>query len=413
MGTDPLRIRNATFETNAASDSIPIQSPASAFEAAAFEGTAFEGTAFEGTAFEGTAARKLHPFEPGVDDSAADDSVSDRCASGIVPQSTVAQLRQAREILTREAEAITSLASTLDDRFCDAVDAVLDCRGRLLITGMGKAGHIGNKLAATFSSTGTPAHALHPAEAVHGDLGAVQPGDVVLCLSNSGETEEVTRLLPILQRNGATLLAITASCTSTLGRHAQVTLEIGRLTEADSNRLAPSTSTTAMLALGDALALVASERRGFTPQQFAVYHPGGSLGRKLSRVTDLMRPRDGLRIALESSTVREVFASIALPGRRTGAVLLVDAEDRLTGLFTDSDLARLLESRREDQLDGTITEVMTTDPLVVQDSAMLSEVIDTLRDRKVSELPVVDADGRPVGLVDITDVIALLPVDDA
>ena len=330
--------------------------------------------------------------------------------SGIIPHGHVEQLREARSILKSEAAAIDALVDRLDARFCLAVDLILACRGRLIVTGMGKAGHIGAKLAATFSSTGTPAHALHPAEAVHGDLGAVQPGDLVLCLSNSGETEEVCRLLPILRENGASLLAITALSESTLGRAAAVTLEIGRLREADANGLAPSTTTTAMLALGDALALVTSRCRGFTSQQFANFHPGGSLGRQLSCVRDVMRPRTDCRIAAVGCTVREVFASIALPGRRTGAVLLVDDRDALVGLFTDSDLARLLERRDESKLDGPIAAVMTADPLVTHAGARLSEVVDTLAGRKVSELPVVDEAGRPVGLIDITDVIGLLPV---
>ena len=357
----------------------------------AFEAASSESVAFEGTAFEGTGARRL--------------DVSDGVA--IVPAARVDQLRQARQILRIESAAIDALAGTLDERFCDAADLILASRGRLIVTGMGKAGHIGRKLAATFSSTGTPAHELHPAEAVHGDLGAVQPGDVVLCLSNSGETEEVTRLLPILRDNGATLLAITASRDSTLGRAAAVALEIGRLEEADPNRLAPSTTTTAMLALGDALALVVSRSRGFTPQQFAVFHPGGSLGRKLSRVTDLMRPRGQIRLAPASSTVREVFAQVGSPQRRTGAVLLTHADGTLAGLFTDSDLARLLEARREGQLDGPIADVMTTDPLTVDSEARLADVVGLLKARKVSELPVLDAAGRPIGLVDITDVIGV------
>ena len=352
-------------------------------------------------AFEGTGARRMlqEPFH-------ADHS--DDAGPAIVPAGYVDQLRQARDILKTEAAAIETIASQLDGRFTIAVDLILACRGRLIVTGMGKAGHIGSKLAATFSSTGTPAHALHPAEAVHGDLGAVQPGDLVLCLSNSGETEEVCRLLPILADNGATLIAITASATSTLGQAAAVTLELGKLQEADANRLAPSTTTTAMLALGDAVALVVSRCRGFTPQQFAVFHPGGALGRKLATVADVMRPREQIRVASVDGTVRDVFTQLAVPGRRTGAVLLIEANGTLAGLFTDSDLARLLEARGDAKLDGPIREVMTTDPLVTTPAAMLGDVVETLRDRKVSELPVVDAAARPVGLVDITDVIGLL-----
>ena len=333
--------------------------------------------------------------------------------AAIVPVGHVEQLRQARDILKAEAAAIDALVGRLDARFCLAVDLLLACRGRVIVTGMGKAGHIGSKLAATLSSTGTPAHALHPAEAVHGDLGAVQPGDLVVCLSNSGETEEVCRLLPILRDNGATLLAITASGTSTLGQAAAVTLELGRLREADANGLAPSTTTTAMLALGDALALVASRCRGFTPRQFAVFHPGGSLGRQLSCVADVMRSLDQCRLAPVGASVRDVFTTLRQPGRRTGAVLLLDIDETLAGLFTDSDLARLLQRRDESLLDGPIRDVMTAAPLVTTADTLVADVIETLSERKISELPVVDAASRPVGLVDITDVIGLCPVEAA
>ena len=364
------------------------------------------------------AARRL---DPTPDPSASPTPSASSAPSGagaarfpaIVPVGHVDQLRQAREILRAEAAAVEALVDRLDVRFCLAIDLILACRGRVIVTGMGKAGHIGSKLAATLSSTGTPAHALHPAEAVHGDLGAVQPGDLVIGLSNSGETDEVCRLLPILQANGATLLAITATETSTLGQAAAVTLEIGQLREADANGLAPSTTTTAMLALGDALALTVSRCRGFTPEQFAVFHPGGSLGRKLSSVADVMRPLEQCRCATVDATVRDVFTTMHTPGRRTGAVLLLDADEALVGLFTDSDLARLLGNRDAAQLDVPIRDVMTTDPLVTTPETPVGDVVETLQSRKISELPVVAPGGRPLGIVDITDVIGLLPVPDA
>lgn len=329
---------------------------------------------------------------------------------GIVAADHFTQLRIAREVMQREAEAIQTLANRLDASFCAAVDALLQTSGRTVVTGMGKAGLIGQKLAATLSSTGTPSFALHPGEAVHGDLGGVCPGDVVICLSNSGETEEVCRLIDTLRKSGTALIAVTASALSTLGKNADIVLETGRFREADAHGLAPSTSTSVMLALGDALALVVSRCRGFTPEQFAVFHPGGSLGRQLASVRDVMRPADTLRIATVTSTVREVFVTVAKPGRRSGAVLLVDEQGQLAGLFTDSDLARLLERRRDSQIDRAISEVMTADPACVAPEVLLGDAVQILSDHKLSELPVVDSDSRPVGMIDITDVIGLSPV---
>ena len=325
----------------------------------------------------------------------------------IVPASRLAQLREAREIIVHEGQALLALARRLDTRFCEAVELLSSCRGSTLVTGVGKAGLIGRKITATLSSTGTRAHFVHPTEALHGDLGCVGPGDVWLMLSNSGETEEICRLLPIIGERGTPVVAVTASEASTLGAAADVTIPLGRLVEAGLHGLAPSTSTTAMLAIGDALALVISEVRNFTPQQFAAFHPGGSLGRRLASVKDVMRSGDQVRIASEASTIREVFVTQSRPGRRSGAVMLVDTDGRLSGLFTDSDLARLLERRRDEQFDRPISEVMTIRPLTIGLDAILEEVLQLLGARHVSELPVVDAAGCPVGLVDITDLIGI------
>ncbi len=325
----------------------------------------------------------------------------------ILPASRLAQLREAREIIVHEGQELLALARRLDTRFCDAVDLLGACSGSVMVTGVGKAGLIGRKIAATLSSTGTRAHFVHPTEALHGDLGCVGPGDVWLMLSNSGETEEICRLLPLIGERGLPVVAITASDATTLGAAADVTITLGRLVEAGVHGLAPSTSTTAMLAIGDALALVISQVRNFTPQQFAAFHPGGSLGRRLASVKDIMRKGEQVRIASETSTIREVFVTLSRPGRRTGAVMLVDAEGRLSGLFTDSDLARLLERRRDEQFDRPISEVMTNRPLTVGPDAILEEVLQLLGSRHVSELPVVDSQGCPVGIIDITDLIGI------
>ena len=331
-------------------------------------------------------------------------------AESIVPFSQFDQLREARDILRLEANAILDVSQRLDAGFCAAVEHILACQGAVIVTGMGKAGLIGQKLVATFSSTGTRAHFLHPAEAVHGDLGCIHSEDVILALSNSGETEELTRILPFIVAQRLPLIAVTATEHSTLASHASALITLGRLREAGPHALAPSTTTTAMLAIGDALALVVSRLKGLTPQRFATLHPAGSLGRKLKCVVDTMRPIEQVRIAPSSATVREAFTSRSQPGRRSGALLLVDDEGRLDGIFTDSDLARLLEHGRENALDQPISDVMTRTPLTLPCAASLADVVDLLSIRKISELPVVDADGRPVGLIDITDVIGWTPV---
>lgn len=324
-----------------------------------------------------------------------------------IPYSHFEQLREAREILRLEADALQSVAQRLDADFCAAVETIANCAGQVIVTGIGKAGLIGRKIAASFCSLGTRAQFLHPAEAIHGDLGMVHPADVVLILSNSGETEEVCRLLPTLQRWENPLIAITGREVSTLTRAAHIKLIVGRLREADPHALAPTVSTTAMLAVGDALAVVVSRMRGFTPQQFAQYHPGGSLGQQLLTVREMMRTGDQLRIAAESRTIREILAGLPTAGRRSGAVILTDENGLLTGLFTDSDLVKLLERRREDQLDRPVHEVMTQRPFTVPVTALLSEAIQLLSAHHLSELPVVDEEQRPVGLLDITDLIGV------
>jgi arabinose-5-phosphate isomerase len=319
------------------------------------------------------------------------------------------QLRYARQILQVESRTLQQVAKRLGQEFCRAVEYLGQCRGSVIVTGMGKAGLIGQKIMATLASTGTPAHYLHPAEAVHGDLGRIHPEDVVLVLSQSGETEEVVRLLPPLAELGVPILAITGRAESRLGRAAAVVIELGGLEEACPLGLAPSSSTTAMLAVGDALALVTSRMRGFGREDFARLHPAGSLGLKLSKVEEHMRPLAQCRVASQEETVRQVLVRVRVPGRRTGATMLIDAEGRLAGIFTDSDLARLFERRRDGDLDAPIRGVMTRTPLKVQLGAMMTEAVAMMAQRKISELPVVDGDGRPLGMIDVTDVVGLLP----
>lgn len=323
------------------------------------------------------------------------------------------QLRFAREVILTESRALDRVANRLDGQFCRAAQLIFGCPGSVIVCGMGKAGLVGQKIMATLASTGTPSHCLHPAEAIHGDLGRIGRHDMLLILSQSGETEEIVRLLPSLAEIGVPLAAITGQATSTLGRAAEVVIEIGRLEEACVLGLAPSTSTTAMLAVGDALALVVSRMRRFGREDFARFHPGGSLGYRLSKVEQYMRPLEQCRCASEEQTVRDVLIGASVPGRRTGATMLVDGEGKLSGVFTDSDLARLLEHHRDGELDGPIRHVMTSSPLRVEVGSMMVDAVAIMAGRKISEVPVVDAAGKPVGLIDITDVVALLPKDVA
>jgi arabinose-5-phosphate isomerase len=325
------------------------------------------------------------------------------------PLSPFEQLRYARDIIELEAQALAKISHRLGPEFCEATRLLYECPGSVIVTGIGKAGLIGTKISATLASTGTRSIFLHPAEAVHGDLGRIRADDVVLVLSQSGETEEVVRLLPSLDRMGVPVVAVTGRATSTLARAATVVLSLGPLQEACPLGMAPSTSTTAMLALGDALALVTMRLHGFGHDDFARVHPAGALGRRLSRVEERMRPLSDCRVARESQIVRDVFASLVRPGRRSGAIMLVDDSGALAGIFTDSDLARLFERRRDDAIDLPIREVMTRNPCAVPVGAMLSDAVSILAERKISELPVIDARRAPVGLLDITDVLSMMP----
>ena len=319
------------------------------------------------------------------------------------------QLRLGRQIIEQESRSLLDLAQRLDSEFCRAVDHLYGCRGSVIVCGMGKAGLVGQKIMASLASTGTRSHSLHPAEAVHGDLGRVHHDDVMLMLSQSGQTEEIVRILPSLRDIGTPIVAITARADSTLGQAAAVVLELGQLDEACSLGLAPTTSTTAMLALGDALALVTSRMRNFAREDFARSHPAGSLGRKLSKVDDHLRPLARCRVAPDQKTVRQVFVGLSVPGRRSGAIMLVDGEGKLSGVFTDSDLARLFEHRREQALDQPIRDVMTARPTTVRTGAKMIDAVAAMAQGKISELPVVDAQDRPVGLIDVTDVVAMFP----
>jgi arabinose-5-phosphate isomerase len=313
----------------------------------------------------------------------------------------------ARQVLRAEAAALNDVADRLGDSFVRAVDLIAACRGRVAVTGVGKSADVAAKIVGTLNSTGTRAYLLDATRAMHGDLGMVHPDDVALVLSHSGESEEIVRLLDPLGELAAGIIAVTGNGQSDLARMSTLAVVYGAVAETCPLSLAPSTSTTVMLALGDALAFVLSDRRAFSAEEFARYHPAGSLGRKLARVETLMRTGPEVRLASADETVRDIFARSRLAGRRTGAVMLAEADGRLCGLFTDSDLARLFERRRDAAIDRPIREVMTPDPITVSVGTRVADALEILQRYKISELPVVDADGRPVGLLDITDVIGL------
>ncbi len=323
------------------------------------------------------------------------------------------RLAYAREIVREEAAALLKVADRLDGAFVDAVELVRRCPGRVCVTGTGKSADVGQKIAGTLNSTGTRAYNLDVTRAAHGDLGMLHQHDVVLALSHSGESEEIVRILPSLRQLSQGLVALTSNPQSTLARNADVAVVLGPLEEVCPLGLAPSTSTTAMIAVGDALAFALARLREFTPEDFARFHPAGSLGRKLLKVEQVMRTGSELRLADANRTVRDVFAQAQRKGRRTGAVMLTGADGRLCGLFTDSDLARLFEQRRDDALDRPIRDVMTAAPIMVKVGMRLVDALEVLRLRKISELPVVDSAGRPAGLLDVTDLIGLVSREEA
>jgi arabinose-5-phosphate isomerase len=321
------------------------------------------------------------------------------------------RLDYARQIVRAEARALDEVAARLDESFLAVVDLVYGGPGRVAVTGTGKSADVGQKIAGTLNSTGTRAYVLDATKAMHGDLGMVHPSDVALVLSHSGESEEIVRLLDPLRPLARAVVALTGNAASTLARRADLVLAYGPIVEACPLGMAPSTSTTAMIALGDALAFVLSRMRDFTHEDFARFHPAGSLGRKLLKVEAVMRSGPDVRLASCDETVREAFARARRRGRRTGAVMLTDADGRLRGLMTDSDVMRLIEQGRDGALDRPIKEVMTADPLTVVEGSRLAEAVEVLRGHKISELPVVDGAGRPVGLIDVTDLIGLALIE--
>ncbi len=316
------------------------------------------------------------------------------------PQATLAL---ARETLAIEADAIAAMAQRLDDRFVQALRTALACQGRLVVMGMGKSGHVGRKIAATLASTGSPALFVHPAEASHGDLGMITPADAVLAISNSGESEELTVLLPLIKRMGVPLLAMTGRPDSSLGRHADVVLDTSVQKEACPHNLAPTASTTAQLAMGDALAIALLNARGFRADDFARSHPGGALGRKLlTLVRDVMRPSEAAPRVSPDATLPEMMREISRQG--LGATAIVDANDRPLGIFTDGDLRRLIESGTDLQ-QVRARAVMHPSPRTVSPQALAVEAAECMEQHRITSVLVVDADGRLCGALNSHDLM--------
>ncbi|MDD2727703.1 SIS domain-containing protein [Malikia sp.] len=314
-----------------------------------------------------------------------------------------ATLALARDVLDIESQAISAAAARLDERFVQAVRIALNCGGRVVVTGMGKSGHVGRKITATLASTGTPAMFVHPAEASHGDLGMITRADVVLAISNSGESEELTAILPLIKRMGVPLLAMTGRSSSSLGRHADVVLDTGVEKEACPHNLAPTASTTVQLAMGDALAVALLSARGFRPDDFARSHPGGALGRKLlTLVGDVMRPAEQApRVGLDAS-LSEMMREISAKG--LGATAVIDATGRPVGIFTDGDLRRLIEGGTELRA-VSAGAVMHRHPRTVRPDALAVEAAELMETHNINSLLVVDAQGHLCGALNSHDLM--------
>lgn len=336
----------------------------------------------------------------------------------------------AEDILRAEAAAVSGLLDSIGPEFHRAVDLIATCAnsgGTVLVTGLGKSGLVGAKISATLASLGIPSHAVHPSEAAHGDLGRFRPTDTVICLSYSGETDEVVNLAAVLKQDGLPIVAMTGRASeaakqrdsetagrgpSSLERLATVCLSIGAMDEA-AEFAAPTCSTTAMLALGDALALCAARRRNFTDQDFAKRHPGGSLGGLLRPLTEALRFTVGKNLPLipETDTVLQALERAEETGRRPGAMLIVDGAGKLAGIFTDGDLHRLILRDRA-ELNKPIAAVMTKRPRSLPATALIRDAVKMVRESRLDEIPVVDAGGRPVGILDVQDLVAMKLVRD-
>jgi len=309
----------------------------------------------------------------------------------------------AKRVLRMESDALNRLVGRIDLKFDKAIGAIYRTKGRVIVTGMGKPGFIAQKISATLSSTGTPSLYLNPAEALHGDLGRVTKDDIIIALSNSGETEEIVKFLPIAKKIGARLVAITGNIDSTLARNSDHVINTSVRREACPMGLAPTTSTTAMLAMGDAIAVALLEKKGFKEKDFAFYHPGGILGKRLIlKVSDIMRKGAANPIVRDTAEIKKVL--FAITKARAGSASVVNSKGKLVGIFTDGDLRRHFDTGRE-LIDKKIGSVMTKNPTVIKKDRLAAEAFDILRSKRIDELPVVDDKHRPIGLVDVQDLL--------
>lgn len=317
-------------------------------------------------------------------------------------------LEYAKGVMLSEASAIKLMSQVVDQSFINACEEIFNCEGSVIISGIGKAGLIGQKISATLASTGTPSHFLHPAEAVHGDLGRLRQSDIVIVLSNGGETDEISRFINLVKQQDIKLIAITAEADSTLGAHSDVVICMGTLDEACPLGLAPSASTSCMLAIGDALAFTVMKARNFGVEDFVRFHPGGSLGSKLLTVEQSMifRKKEQLPVASASDTIQEMLTKTKHVERH-GAVMIVDSKGELDGIITDADLRRLIAGRAADAFDTKVEEVMTQNCKRIRADALAAEATAIFHKYRIDELPVVDADNKPVGLIDVQDILMI------
>ncbi len=315
------------------------------------------------------------------------------------------RLARAREVIRLEARTIAGLEDLLDESFVEAVEMVLESTGKVVVTGMGKAGIIGQKISATLASTGTESIFLHPAEALHGDLGRIRGDDLVLALSNSGQTSEVNQVLPVARKIGARVVAMTGQPNSNLGRLADCVLDIGRVDEACPMGLAPTASTSALLALGDALAMAVLSERSFGREDYAVYHPAGSLGRRLLRVDEVMRRGKEMPLCSAGTSLAEVMGVMGATPGRPGAALITGEGGALVGIFTDGDLRRLLDEHGEIRGQTVIDGHMGTHPKSIRPEQLVEEAHKLMREHRIDQIAVIDEERRPVGLLDVQDLL--------
>jgi len=307
------------------------------------------------------------------------------------------------KVIATEAKAVAALAAHIDDRFADACEAILACRGRVVVLGMGKSGHIGSKLAATLASTGTPAFFVHPGEASHGDMGMIIAGDVVLALSNSGETTEILILLPLIKRLGVALITLTGRADSTLAQAATVNIDVGVDKEACPLDLAPTSSTTAALVMGDALAVALLDARGFSAEDFALAHPGGSLGRRLLlKIRDIMHTGAQMPTVLEGVLLSKVLVEMSRKGLGMTAVLATDGS--IAGIFTDGDLRRAMD-KGVDVHKARVSEVMTVGGRTVQADQLAAEALHIMQEQRINALLVLDKAGQLAGVLNMHDLL--------